>query len=188
MWYYVDVYTERRKFMPVFTESKKGYNKDEVNNFIKQQNEANEAKLAEKDRKIKSLEDEIKKLSKNADSAPAKVEAPATAENTDLEEAKKRYERLCSDMGEKLLLAEVKASEVIEEANKKAEAIIAEARIAANEQVKKILEDSEKNAEGIKKAIAEYSAKEKEILALLNTTEETFKKALEKISANLYEG
>lgn len=171
--------------MPVFTESKKGYDKDEVNNFIKQQNEANEAKLAEKDKKIKSLEDEIKKLSKKADSTP---EVPQTSKDDELEEAKKKYERLCSDMGEKLLLAEVKASEVVEEANKKAELIIAEARIKANDQVAKILEDSEKTAEGIKKAIADYSSMGKEIMALLNTTEETFKAALDKISSNIYKG
>ncbi len=171
--------------MPVFTESKKGYDKDEVNNFIKQQNEAHEATLAEKNKRIKELEDEVRKLSQNASAPAAPVEAPA---GEDLEEIKKKYERLCADMGEKLLLAEVKASEVIDEANKKADLIIAEARIKANDQVAAILEDAEKSSEGIKKAIADYSAMGKEITALLNTTEETFKKALERISSNIYQG
>jgi vacuolar-type H+-ATPase subunit H len=171
--------------MPVFTESKKGYNRDEVNNFIKQQNEAHEATIAEKDKRIKELEDEVRKLSKNASATPAPVETPPSE---DLSEIKKKYERLCADMGEKLLLAEVKASEIVDDANKKADLIIAEARIKANDQVTAILEDSKKSSEGIKKAIAEYSAMGKEISALLSTTEETFKKALERISSNIYNG
>lgn len=179
--------------MPVFTEAKKGYDKEEVNNFIKQINEANEAKLAEKDEKIKSLENEIKRLtkkceavkndSKEEDSKESKIES-----DENLEAAKKKYEKLCTDMGEKLLLAEVKASEVIEEAEKKAEKIVADARIDANDQIEKILEDAKASCDGIKKAVSEYSAKEREILALLNTTEETFKLALERISSHIYKG
>ncbi len=170
--------------MPVFTESKKGYDKEEVNKFIKQLNDANESKLAEKDEKIKALEDEIKRLTKKGEEK--NVSAP-TYDN-DLEESKKKYEKLCTDMGEKLLLAEVKASEVIEEANKKAEKIIADARINANEQVESILADAKLSSEGIKKAAEEYSAKEREIMALLNTTEETFRMALERISSHIYKG
>ncbi len=171
--------------MPVFTESKKGYDRDEVNNFIKQQNDAHEATLAEKNKRIKELEDEVRKLSQNATTTPATVEA---SQSEDLNEMKKKYERLCADMGEKLLLAEVKASEIVDDANKKAELIIAEARIKANDQIVSILNDAEKSAEGIKKAIADYSAMGKEISALLSTTEETFKKALERISSNIYKG
>ena len=171
--------------MPVFTESKKGYDKEEVNNFIKQQSEATEAQLAEKDAKIKELENEIKRLSKQPTEEP---EAKEEKNDAELEEVKKKYERLCSDMGEKLLLAEVKASEIIDEANLKAEKIIEEARINANKQVEEILEDANLSSAGIKKAIAEYSAKEREIMALLHTTEETFNLALERISAHIYKG
>ncbi len=39
--------------MPVFTESKKGYDKEEVNSLIKQLNEINEAQHSEKDQRIK---------------------------------------------------------------------------------------------------------------------------------------
>lgn len=175
--------------MPVFTESKKGYDKDEVNNFIKQLNEATEAKLAEKDERIKELENEIKLLSKKAESTEVEEKAENTADaNEELEKMKKKYERLCTDMGEKLLLAEVKASEVIDEANEKAEKIVADARINANKEVEEILEDAKLSAEGIKKAVAEYSAKEREIMALLHTTEETFNIALKRISGHIYKG
>ncbi len=172
--------------MPVFTESKKGYDKEEVNNFIKQLNETTEARIAEKDAKIKELEDEIKRLSKKGDVVSAQPIAETPAE--DSSEAKKKYERLCADMGEKLLLAEVKASEIIEDANSKAEKIMIDARVSANEKVEEILKDANFKADGIRKAVAEYSEKEKEIMALLNTTEETFRKALEGISVHIYKG
>jgi vacuolar-type H+-ATPase subunit H len=172
--------------MPVFTESKKGYDKEEVNSFIKQLNEATEAKLAEKDEKIKELENEIRRLSKKQPEQATEKKEEQTDE--DLEAVKKKYERLCTDMGEKLLLAEVKASEVIDEANEKAEKIVADARINANKEVEEILEDAKLSAEGIKKAVAEYSAKEREIMALLHTTEETFNIALERISNHIYKG
>ncbi len=175
--------------MPVFTESKKGYDKEEVNNFIKQLNEATEAKLSEKDERIKELEDEIKRLSKKAEAVPEpKKETTPPATDSDLEAAKKKYERLCADMGEKILLAEVKASEIVDDANEKGEKIIADARIEANKQVEQILKDASLSADGIKKATAEYMAKEREIMALLNTTEETFAKALERISSHIYKG
>jgi cell division septum initiation protein DivIVA len=180
-------YIERGKNMPVFTESKKGYDKEEVNSFIKQLNEATEAQLAEKDAKIKELENEIKILSKKSDSQPENTVSDTDAQ-TDLEEIKKKYERLCADMGEKLLLAEVKASEIIDEANSKAEKIVADARINANKEVEEILEDAKLSSAGIKKAVAEYSAKEREIMALLHTTEETFNLALERISGHIYKG
>lgn len=170
--------------MPVFTESKKGYDKDEVNAFIKELNEKNEAILAEKDERIKELEDELKRCSKA--SAPVVEAAPAV--DSSLDEAKKKYERLCADMGEKLLLAEVKASEIIDAANKKAEEIVAQARLDANSQVEAILEDATLSAEGVKKASADFLAKEKEIMALLSVTEETFEKALERISSQIYKG
>ncbi len=91
-------------------------------------------------------------------------------------------------MGEKLLLAEVKSTEIIEDANKKADKIIADARIEANKQVETILNDANLSAEGIKKAVEDYNAKEKEIMALLNTTQETFAKALERIESHIYKG
>ena len=172
--------------MPVFTESKKGYDKDEVNNFIKQLNETTEARISEKDAKIKELEDEIKRLTKKCDVAPTTPAAETPAE--DSSESKKKYERLCADMGEKLLLAEVKASEIIDDANNKAEKIMIDARVSANEKVEEILKDANLKADGIRKAVAEYSEKEKEIMALLNTTEETFRKALEGISNHIYKG
>ncbi len=174
--------------MPVFTESKKGYDKEEVNSFIKQLNEATEAKLSEKDERIKELEDEIKRLSKRAESASKVEKEIAPMEDEDLEASKKKYERLCADMGEKLLLAEVKASEIVDEAKEKGEKIIADARIEANKQVEAILKDASLSADGIKKAAAEYMAKEREIMALLNTTEETFTKALDRISSHIYKG
>jgi cell division septum initiation protein DivIVA len=172
--------------MPVFTESKKGYDKEEVNAFIKQLNEATEARIMEKDSRIKELEDEIKRLSKKTISSDAPTEKVESDE--ELENAKKKYQRLCADMGEKLLLAEVKASEIIDEANAKAEKIIADARLDANKEVEEILEDAKLSSEGIKKAVSEYSAMEKEILALLHTTEETFSIALERISGHIYKG
>lgn len=174
--------------MPVFTESKKGYDKEEVNSFIKQLNEANEAKLAEKDERIKELEDEIKRLSKRTETTTKVEKEPVVVTDTDLEASKKKYERLCADMGEKLLLAEVKASEIVDDAKEKGEKIIADARIEANKQVEHILSDASLSADGIKKAAADYMAKEREIMALLNTTEETFKKALERISSHIYKG
>lgn len=173
--------------MPVFTESKKGYDKEEVNNFIKQLNEATETKLAEKDARIKELENELRLMSKKADSEPKAEEKSSDAE-AETEEMKKKYERLCADMGEKLLLAEVKASEIVDEANEKAEKILADARINANKEVEEILEDAKLSSAGIKKAVAEYSAKEREIMALLHTTEETFNIALERISGHIYKG
>lgn len=181
---YIFLFTERGKNMPVFTESKKGYDKDEVNAFIKELNEKNEAILAEKDERIKELEDELKRQSKA--SAPVVESAPVV--DASLDEAKKKYERLCADMGEKLLLAEVKASEIIDAANKKAEEIVAQARLDANSQVEAILEDATLSAEGVKKASADFLAKEKEIMALLSVTEETFEKALERISSQIYKG
>ena len=172
--------------MPVFTESKKGYDKEEVNAFIKQLNETTEAKLIEKDSKIKELENEIKRLSKKMTSTEQTFEKEVTDE--ELEAAKKKYERLCADMGEKLLLAEVKATEIIDEANTKAEKIVADARLDANKQVEEILKDAKLSSEGIKKAVSEYSAMEREIMALLHTTEETFNIALERISGHIYKG
>ncbi|MBE6648736.1 MAG: hypothetical protein E7614_04355 [Ruminococcaceae bacterium] len=172
--------------MPVFTESKKGYDKDEVNNFIKQLNETTEARISEKDAKIKELEDEIRRLTKKGDITT--TQAPSETPSEDVGEAKKKYERLCADMGEKLLLAEVKASEIIDDANKKAEKIMIDARVSANEKVEEILKDANLKADGIRKAVADYSEKGQEIMALLNTTEETFRKALEGISAHIYKG
>ena len=172
--------------MPVFTESKKGYDKEEVNAFIKQLNEATEARIIEKDSKIKELEDEIRRLNKKSAQAYNSVEKAESDE--ELENEKKKYQRLCADMGEKLLLAEVRASEIIDDANAKAEKIISDARLNANKEVEEILEDAKLSSEGIKKAVSEYSAMEKEIMALLHTTEETFSIALERISGHIYKG
>lgn len=132
-------------------------------------------KLIEENRNLtiekQTLQNEINKLSAEKNEAPVRiVEAPVALSlpMNDDDESKLRYRQLCEQMGEKLLVADTRAEEIINRAQSDAEQILAKARASADDEIIRLIAEANKRAGSIYKIIAEYEKKQLYISAGLD--------------------
>lgn len=113
------------------------------------------------------------KMERAAASEPEAVEAPEPAarqceppaEDHTEDYKSEEYRRLCEQMGEKLLIADKRAQEIINEAREEANRIIETAVSEANAEVKKLIAEAKQKAETVYRMISEYEKKQTVISA-----------------------
>lgn len=151
----------------VFSDAKKGYNKDEVQRFIKQLSDEHEMALRAKDDAIKTMMNERETADKKYAEELQALQAELEKVRAEAKEQGAKYDELCARMGEKLLFAERQSATVIADA---------EARRASIEK------EAEKTA---RTAVAEISAKAREDAAAALRAADILKQKSQLISAGL---
>ncbi|PKM63074.1 MAG: hypothetical protein CVU97_01970 [Firmicutes bacterium HGW-Firmicutes-21] len=192
-----------------FTKVFKGYSPDEVEAFIiklntelqqKQQDFATETrKLSGEIIEIKQrfeetiainerLTEEVQRLNAERQNfieqqkpSVEKITAPVepiirTEENGD-------YKKLCERMGERLLVADVRAEEIVKTAQREAKDILAKATDEAGEEINRLVEEASKRAESVYKAIDEYEKKQVFINAGLEQARKHIYEAIAEVEA-----
>lgn len=93
------------------------------------------------------------------------------------------YRRLCEQMGEKLLIADKRAQEIINEARQEASNIIENAVEGANIEVKKLIAEAKNRAETVNSLIDEYEKKQVFISAGLEQARKHITEAIGEVEA-----
>ncbi len=177
-----------------FKTSFKGYDTKQVDEFIislSDKYEENEKQLAEEIRTLEaaneSLRDEISRLNQEAvDAEQAHLSA--------LEEKQKEYDALCAEIGERMVIADKRAEEIIKNAEKEASLILTKARQESENQARmmrfraeaeasKIIEETQKQCASISAAAEEFRARQNEMSRSMFETEKRFGDALNKLKA-----
>ncbi len=177
-----------------FKTSFKGYDTKQVDEFIislSDKYEENEKQLSEEIRALKaeneSLRDEISQLNQDAEAAE---EAHLSA----LDEKQKEYDALCAEIGERMVVADKRAEEIIKNAEKEASLILTKARQESENQARmmrfqaeaeasKIIEETQKQCASISAAAEEFRARQNEMSKSMFETEKRFGDALNKLKA-----
>ena len=154
-----------------FSTSFNGYNKKEVTDYIEEQ-AAEAQKLRETIEKLKKeIKDQSDLVAENerlrarvAELEEDKAKKEESSEKNDDDEDKRRqYYELCVQMGEKLLSAEASSQMIINNANEKAEEIIAGAKAEGKKLVAETAENLRKQSECVYEAIRLHRQKQQEI-------------------------
>lgn len=120
-----------------FSEAKKGYNKEEVQAFLKKLDAENRDALQSKADEYKKLLNEKEAMQADYSARISALESELAETRSKCEESAAKYDELCARMGEKLLFAEQQAAKVTSNANAEAQRIkekathIAEQNVAA---------------------------------------------------------
>lgn len=165
----------------VFTEAKKGYNKEEVQRFIEQIMFDHERAIREKDYAIKSLMNEKEGLEVKYKSKIAELEETLADTQSKEKEQSAKYEELCARMGEKLLFAEQQSALIIAEAENLRTKAETEAAQKAELSVAAISAKARENAAAALRAADILKQKSQQICVGLDHTKRVLEEALEAI-------
>lgn len=176
----------------VFTEAKKGYNKEEVQRFIERLTSDHQRAIREKEDAVKSLMNEKEGLEAKYADRIAELEAELEKAQTEGKEQSAKYDELCARMGEKLLFAEQQSANIIVEAEEARENARREAEVirskAAEEAAQKaelsvaaISAKARENAASALRAADILKQKSQQICVGLDHTKRVLEEALEAI-------
>jgi cell division septum initiation protein DivIVA len=176
----------------IFKKSFKGYDTAQVDEFIITMSDRygnNEKEMTDRIRAAESenerLRDEINRLRAEAD------ERERNHEN-ELIEKQKEYDALCAEIGEKMVVADKRAAEIIKNAEKEAALILTDARRNSENEVKAIrtraedeaarmIEDTRRRCETLSAAAEEFRARQNEMNQSMIETENRFASALNRL-------
>jgi len=192
-----------------FTKVFKGYSPDEVESFIIKLNSEFQQKQQDFEAQTKRFNNEIAELKQRFEETIASNEK-LSAENKQLKQdyakiiEEKRsaaptvstpekkndagddgrdYKRLCEQMGEKLLVAEMRADEIIKQAQRKADDVLDHSSEKAAQEIQRVIEEAKKRAEGIYKSIESYEKKQVFISAGLDQARKHISDAISEVES-----
>lgn len=175
-----------------FKKSFKGYNPEQVDSFIISLSDTYENNLKEHDAALRAAEAENARLREEIAELQKSIEDTAESHQEELVKNQEEYDRLYAEIGEKMVVADTRAAEIIKNAEKEAALIVAEAKINSENEAKTIREQAEAEAnrliDNTRLQCAEISAKaeefrlrQDEMNRSISETEKRFGDALNKL-------
>lgn len=175
-----------------FKKSFKGYNPEQVDSFIISLSDTYENNLKEHDAALRAAEAENARLREEIAELQKSIEDNAATHEAELVKNQEEYDRLYAEIGEKMVVADTRAAEIIKNAEKEAALIVAEAKINSENEAKTIREQAEAEAnrliDNTRLQCAEISAKaeefrlrQDEMNRSISETEKRFGDALNKL-------
>lgn len=164
-----------------FSDAKKGYNKDEVQSFIKKLDEENSAALQRKADEQKRLLNEKDTLAAEYLKKIAALEKELAEKSAESEQNAAKYEALCAEIGKKLLLAERQAAQIVAQAQERQRKTDAETARKAEKSVAAISACARADADRALRAAEVLRQKAQAINAALEQTKRVVEDALSQI-------
>lgn len=176
----------------VFKKTFKGYDTNEVDEFIislSDKYSQNENELTDK---LRAAEIENERLKSEIAQLRALSDQNERDHAVELVEKQKEYDALCAEIGEKMVLADKRAADIIKNAEKEAELILTNARRTGETEAKairmraegeatKLIEDTKRKCESVSAAADEFRARQNEMNQSIRETESRFADALTKL-------
>ncbi len=170
----------------------KGYDTKQVDDFIimlSDKYEQNEKDFVDE---IRSISSENKKLQEEIDRLNKEIQETEKSYSQKLQDKQAEYDALCAEIGERMVVADKRASEIIKNAEKEADLIMETARqnsenqakmirIQAEEEASKIIEETQKKCDDISKAAEEFRQRQNEMNKSIYETEKRFGDALSRL-------
>lgn len=179
-----------------FKKTFKGYNPLQVDEFIinlSDTYEQNEKELADG---IRMLEAENEKLRNEIAELREFAENSALEHEAEIQKKHLEYEALCAEVGEKMIVADKRAAEIIKNAEKEARLILTQARQSsdnearairarAEEDAARLISETQAKCESISKAAEEFRERQNEMQRSIAETETRFASVLSKLREDI---
>lgn len=175
-----------------FKKSFKGYNPEQVDSFIISLSDTYENNLKEHDTALRTAEAENARLREEIAELQKFIEETAANHEAELAKKKEEYDRLYAEIGEKMVIADTRAADIIKNAEKEAAFIMAEAKNSCENETRAIKEQAEAEAaklientrlqcEEISAKAQEFRLRQDEMNRTISETEKRFGDALNKL-------
>ncbi|MBE6683994.1 MAG: DivIVA domain-containing protein [Ruminococcaceae bacterium] len=181
-----------------FNKTFKGYDTAQVDEFITSLSDTYEKNTSELNDRLRAAEAENERLRSEILQLHSQEELTAQEHREELLEKQKEYDALCAEIGEKMVVADKRAAEIIKNAEKEASLIITQAqrssenearaiRTRAEEDANRLIEETRSKCESISAAAEEFRARQNEMNRSMLETENRFASALNKLREDIGE-
>ena len=182
----------------IFKKSFRGYDPTQVDEFIIAMSDKYNQNEKELNDEIRSAQTENQALREEISKLRKEAEEERISHQKELDDKQKEYDALCAEIGEKMVVADKRAAEIIKNAEKEAALILTDARRGSEAEAKAIREravaeaerliaDTRKKCEGITAAAEEFRARQNEMNKTLLESENRFNSALNKLCEDIGE-
>ncbi|MBR4278920.1 MAG: DivIVA domain-containing protein [Clostridia bacterium] len=179
-----------------FKKSLKGYDTAQVDEFIINLSDTYEQNEKELNDEIRMLEADNEKLRNEIARLRKFAENSALEHEAEIHKKHLEYEALCAEIGEKMIVADKRAAEIIKNAEKEASLILTQARQSsdnearairarAEEEAAKLIADTQAKCDSISKAAEEFRERQNEMSRSIAETENRFASALSKLREDI---
>ena len=176
----------------VFKKVFKGYDTAQVDEFIIAMSDKYGENEKELNDRIRSGEAEIAQLREELNQMYAKSEEREKEYRADVAKIQREYDALCAEVGEKMVVDDKRAAEIIKNAEKEANLILTDARRGgeseakairsrAEDEASKLIEETRKKCESVVAAAEEYRAYHDEMSKSMKETENRFTVTLNRL-------
>lgn len=181
-----------------FKKSLKGYDTEQVDEFIISLSDTYEQNEKELSDEINALQKENERLKNEIAIMRTSEEHVEREHEAALAAKQKEYDILYAEIGEKMVLADQRAAEIIKNAEKEANLILTHARQSseneakairerAEEDANRLIEETRRKCENISAAADELRARQQEMNRSIIETESKFTSALNKLKLDIGE-
>ncbi len=182
----------------VFKQTFKGYDPRQVDEFIISLSDTYSQNEAELTDKLRAAEAENERLKQEIAKLKAEAEEREFEHAASLAETKRETDAICAEIGEKMVIADKRAAEIIRNAEKEAAMILTDARrgseneakairARAEEEATKLVDETKRKCESITAAAEEFRARQNEMNKSLIESENRFNTALNKLREDIGE-
>lgn len=176
----------------VFKRVFKGYDTAQVDEFIIEMSDKYGENEKELNDRIRAGESEIARLRDELNQIYAANEEREKEYRADIARIQREYDALCAEVGEKMVIADKRAAEIIKNAEKEANLILTDARRGgeseakairsrAEEEANRLVEETRKRCDSVIAAAEEYRAYQNEMSKSMIETENRFSVALDRL-------
>lgn len=177
----------------------RGYDPQAVDEFIVSLSDRYDEIKKELTEKLRAAEAENTRLKLELSEMRASAEETAKAHEAALAEKQTEYDLLCAEIGEKMIIADKRAAEIIKNAEKEANLAVELARrngenevkairVQAEEEAARLIEDTRRKCESLSAAAEEFRQRQSEMSRSMTETEKRFGDALNKLKEGISEG
>lgn len=202
MCYSADVYNRKEWVKAVaeaiFKKTFKGYDTNQVDEFLVMMSDKYTQNEAELNDKLHLVEAENERLKAELTKLREQSDENERNHAQELIDKQKEYDALCAEIGEKMVIADKRAADIIKNAEKEAELILTDARRSSENEARairmraegdaqKLIDDTRRKCDSLSAAAEEFRARQNEMNQSIRETESRFADALNRLSANFSE-
>ena len=182
-----------------FKKKFKGYDPEAVDSFIVSLSDTYESNVKNYEAQLRESQAENGRLRDEIAELRELIEETARAHEAELAKKQEEYEALYAEIGEKMVVADNRAAEIIRNAEKEAEFITIQAkedverdakniRARAEDDAKALIDETRRKCDDISAAAEEFRIKQEEMNRSVMETERRFGDALSKLREGIGNG
>ena len=182
-----------------FKKKFKGYDPEAVDSFIVSLSDTYESNVKNYEAQLRESQAENGRLRDEIAELRELIEETARAHEAELAKKQEEYEALYAEIGEKMVVADNRAAEIIRNAEKEAEFITIQAkedverdakniRARAEDDAKALIDETRRKCDDISAAAEEFRIKQEEMNRSVMETERRFGDALSKLREGISNG